>query len=149
MAQNLRTNGLKNARLSTKAIGGGARSCAEQRSFCELATEKAKCYMNFSAPEKILILNLRPQLGQQFNFSQALCQKYYHSKRLDDQTCQKNGFENARPFHRIHPGGGARSCAEQRSFCELASAKSEMLYHFFCSRENSYIESSAAAGPTV
>ena len=58
------------------------RSCAQQRSFCELAREKVKAYMNFSSPEKIFKLNLWAQLGSLFDFSHLLSHEFYQSKRF-------------------------------------------------------------------
>ena len=82
--------GLKTRGLFTEsnpAVGPGV--ALSNGAFASWQTQKAKCYKIFSAPEKILILNLWPQLHQQFDFSQALCRKYYHSKRFVDQTCEK------------------------------------------------------------
>src|SRR3989338_79264 len=104
--------------------------------FASWQTQKVKCYMNFSGPEKFFKLNLWPHLRSSFDFSHLLSDKFYRSKHFVKQTWEKVDLKNARPSQRFYFAPAAfRSCAEQRSFCELANAKSKMLYEFFWSRE--------------
>src|SRR3990167_8433929 len=71
------------------ALSALFRSCAQQRSFCELAREKVKAYMNFSSPEKIFKLNLWSQLGSLFNFSHLLSAEFYQCGLFEHKTCEK------------------------------------------------------------
>ncbi|MEQ1614504.1 MAG: hypothetical protein ABL904_17295, partial [Hyphomicrobiaceae bacterium] len=59
--------------------------------------EKVKCYMNFSGPENIFLLNLWQDPRPTRDFSRALSAEFYQGKLLVHQTCEKTDFENARP----------------------------------------------------
>src|SRR3989338_3904337 len=118
--------------------------------FASCERKKVKCYMNFSAPENIFLFNLWPQLGSLFDFSHLLLPKFYHSKHFVNQTCEKVDLKNARLSQRFYFAPAAfRSCAQQRSLCELRTQKSKMLYEFFGSREHFSFQSLAAVGFVV
>src|SRR3989338_9633267 len=96
------------------ALSSLFRSCAQQRSFCELAREKVKAYMIFSSPEKIFKLNLWAQLGSLFNFRHLLSAEFYQGDLFEHRTFEKLSSK-ARALN------GFYSCA-LGAFPELRSA---------------------------
>ena len=123
-AQNLRKNGLKNARLFKECKRCGPGVALSNVAFSRWRAKKVNAYMNFSAPEKIFIFNLWPQLGQQFKFNRAMCRKFYHSKHFVHETREKNDLKNARPSTEFYFAPAAfRSCGEQRSLFERRKRK--------------------------
>src|SRR3989338_1953685 len=125
----------------TKACYGVALSNV---AFASCEGEKVKCYMNFLRPENIFLLNLWQDPRPTRDFSHLLSDEFYHSKQFEKQTCEKVDLKNARLSQRFYFAPAAfRSCAQQRSFCELRRRKSKMLYEFFASREHFSFESLA------
>ena len=102
-------------------------------------TQKAKAYIFFSGPENIFILNLWPQLGQQFDFNQALCRKFYHSKHFVDRTREKVGLKNARLFKEYFCRWGPGVALSNVAFLSGATTQKAKCYIFFSGPEEFFI----------